>query len=160
MRPPPRTHPARATLALLLVALAGCSFISGLRSAGEVGSSPSQNAEAPGGPSGSVAQAIPDPLHPIDHVVGETVPVAGGTVRYLGLSSVDGRLVAIFETSGDIPADPRLLVAGSPLLALVAEGNRLVSEPFGSRAAPPAADDVLTLAFDQLLIPFLVGEAP
>lgn len=153
--------PAGAAATLVLVVLAGCSlFLVPEREPRDGGTSPQPSDIASMHPSASVVQAIPDPLNPIPHAAGDVVPVPGGTISYVGLSEIDGRLVAAFATSGTVPAGATLLVVGSPEVALVVTGDQLLSEPFGDSSTPPSHDEVLTVRIGDLLIPFLAGGGP
>lgn len=122
---------------------------------------PSASADPPGAdvpPSASVPQALPDPMHPLTHRVGEEVRIPDGTIVYLGLSEAAGEIVARFQvTEGALPSSARVITAEGELLRLTPIGNLLESEPFGDASRPPSMDAVLTLVIGGILIAFDAG---
>jgi hypothetical protein len=109
-------------------------------------------------PGPSNPQAIPDPLHPIEHRIGETVEVVGATISYLGMEVAGDQLRARFRIeSGSVAAETRLLTSAGVIVALHASGSQLVSDSFGSSAEPPARTSTITLVVGELLILFEGG---
>ena len=103
-------------------------------------------------------EAIPDPLNSIDHQAGEVVELPDLSLSYSGLETVEGQLQARFQVvSGAATGDMRLLLPDGSAVPVEVVGDELVSDPFGSAAAPPAKTSVITLGIGSVLVPFVAG---
>ncbi len=103
-------------------------------------------------------EAIRDPLDPIEHEIGEVVELSGLTFSYSGLETVGGQLRARFQVvSGAATGGIRLLLPDGSAVPVQTDGGELVSDLFGSAAAPPAKTSIITLIVGSALVPFVAG---
>lgn len=146
---------------LLAVAL----FLAGCAASPRFGESASTSPDlrASGGtpPAGAPAsnpQAIPDPLEPVEHQAGDVVDLPDLSFSYSGLEAVSGQLRARFHiASGAANGEITLLLPDGSAVPTRVVDEELLSDVFGSTAAPPAKTSIITLRVAGYLVPFVVG---
>lgn len=114
---------------------------------------------AGGVPGSSMPQAIPDPLHPLAHAVGDSVEVGGATVTFLGIERAGDQFRARFDVKSGSLTDAQLMASGE-VVDLHSTAGDLVSDPFGSAASPPAKSAHLILKVGDRFYLFEAGTAP
>lgn len=150
-------------LVAVAVLLAGCaapppSGESASASPAGTASGSSGPADGPSPTAASIPQAIPDLLDPIEHDSGDIVELPGLTFSYQGLEALGDQLRARFQVvSGAATGAMRLLLPDGSVVPVQAVDDELVSDPFGSAAAPPLKTSVIALGVNGILVPFVTG---
>jgi hypothetical protein len=164
-----------ASLLVLGALLASCSMLQGLVASEAASAEPGATAsnrtarptafaetssQPPPGTSvvASPPIAVPDPVNPTVHQVGDAFQVPGAVVEYQGVVATGAQLVVRFRvTNGALAAGAGVLATDGSLLPLPGGFGTLETAPFGNAASPPAPDETMTLMVGDRLYVLAVG---
>ena len=123
------------------------------------GGEPGAGDPGAGDPEAPLPQAIPDPLRSIVHSAGSRVAIRGAAIAFLGLERSGDQLRARFDLQSGSVTGARLVTPSGAVIDLHASGGDLLSELFGSAAAPPAKTAHLGLMVGDRIYLFEAGPA-